>query len=127
MSTSNDYLINAQLRTETGKGAARRMRHAEQIPAILYGSGAAPVQLTITHKDIAKHLENEAFYSHILTVNVDGKEEQVVLKDLQRHPSKARILHLDLLRVSASEKLPCKYLYILLERMLLRALKMMAV
>lgn len=102
---STDYVINAQLRTSTGKGAARRMRHAEQVPAILYGAGADPVQLTIVHKDIAKHLENEAFYSHILTVNVDGKEEQAVLKDLQRHPSKAVVMHLDLLRISASEKI----------------------
>ena len=102
---STDYVINAEVRTETGKGAIRRMRHAEMVPAILYGAGAAPVQLTITHKDIAKQLENEAFYSHILTVNVEGKEEQAVLKDLQRHPSKARILHLDLLRISASEKI----------------------
>ena len=102
---STDFVINAQIRTETGKGAARRMRHAEQVPAIIYGAGADPVQLTLAHKDIAKQLENEAFYSHVLTVNVDGKEEKAVLKDLQRHPSKARVLHLDLLRVSASEKI----------------------
>lgn len=102
---STDFVINAQIRTETGKGAARRMRHAEQVPAIIYGAGTDPVQLTLAHKDIAKQLENEAFYSHVLTVNVDGKEEKAVLKDLQRHPSKARILHLDLMRVSASEKI----------------------
>lgn len=102
---STDYVINAQVRTETGKGAIRRLRHAEQVPAILYGAGADPVQLSLAHKDITKQLENEAFYSHILTVNVDGTEEKAVLKDLQRHPSKPRILHLDLLRVSESEKI----------------------
>jgi len=102
---STDYVINAELRTDTGKGAARRMRHADNVPAIIYGAGAEPVMLTFTHKEIAHQLENEAFYSHILTVNIDGKENKAVLKALQRHPSKARILHLDLLRVSETEKL----------------------
>lgn len=102
---STEFVINAELRTDTGKGSARRMRLAENVPAIMYGAGDEPVMLTFTHKDIARQLENEAFYSHILTVNVDGKANKAVLKDLQRHPSKARIMHLDLLRVSETEKL----------------------
>ena len=102
---STDFVINAELRTDTGKGSARRMRHADNVPAIIYGSGTEPMMLTFTHKEIAHQLENEAFYSHILTVNIDGKANKAVLKDLQRHPSKARILHLDLLRVSETEKL----------------------
>lgn len=102
---STEFVLNAELRSENGKGDARRMRRAEKIPAILYGAGGDSVPLTFVHKDIAHQLENEAFYSHILTVNVDGKVEKAVLRDLQRHPSKPRILHLDLLRVSATEKI----------------------
>ena len=102
---STEFVINAELRTDTGKGSARRMRHADNVPAIIYGAGAEPMMLTFTHQEISHQLENEAFYSHILTVNIDGKANKAVLKDLQRHPSKARILHLDLLRVSETEKL----------------------
>ncbi|NOX42559.1 MAG: 50S ribosomal protein L25/general stress protein Ctc [Gammaproteobacteria bacterium] len=102
---STEFVLNAELRTDMGKGAVRRMRRAEKIPAIIYGTGSEPVMLSFLHKDIKRQLENEAFYSNILTVDLDGKKQQAVLKDLQRHPSKPKILHLDLLRVSATEKI----------------------
>ena len=100
-----NFEINAKVRTDIGKGASRRMRHAGIIPAIIYGAGKDPVSLSLSHNEINKNLSNESFYSHILTVNIDGKSEQAVLKDLQRHPYKPSILHLDLQRVSDTEKL----------------------
>jgi large subunit ribosomal protein L25 len=100
-----NFEINAKVRTDTGKGASRRMRHAGIIPAIIYGAGKDPVSLSLSHNEINKNLSNESFYSHILTVNIDGKSEKAVLKDLQRHPYKPSILHLDLQRVSDTEKL----------------------
>lgn len=102
---SASYNIEAELRTDLGKGASRRLRHEEKFPAVVYGAGKDPVSLTLDHKKFLHSLENEAFYSHILTLNVGGKEEQVVLKDLQRHPAKIAVMHADFLRVSAKEKL----------------------
>ncbi len=97
---SEDFIVNAETRTDVGKGASRRLRHAGKVPAIIYGSGKDPVSLTLGHDEFMHHLEHEAFYSHILTVTVDGKKQKAVMKDLQRHPSKPRVLHVDFLRVS---------------------------
>ncbi len=102
---SSEFVLTAEPRTEQGKGASRRLRRAGKVPAILYGAGKDPVPLSVNHNELLKQLENEAFYSHILTVELDGKKEQAVLKDLQRHPAKPFILHLDLMRVSAGEKI----------------------
>lgn len=99
---SNAFELNATVRSDLGKGASRRLRRlAEMVPAIIYGEGKAPVNISIPHKDIQKALSNEAFYSHIITLQVDGKPEQVVIKALQRHPAKPRIMHADFQRVSA--------------------------
>ena len=100
-----NFTVEAELRTDLGKGASRRLRHEEKFPAVVYGAGKDPVSLTLDHKKFMHNLENEAFYSHILTLSVGGKDEQVVLKDLQRHPAKLAVLHADFLRVSANEKL----------------------
>jgi len=102
---SASFNIEAEIRTDMGKGASRRLRHEEKFPAVVYGAGKDPVSLTVDHKKFMHNLENEAFYSHILTLNVGGKDEQVILKDLQRHPAKMAVLHADFLRVSATEKL----------------------
>ncbi len=99
------FSLEAEIRTDLGKGASRRLRHTEKFPAVVYGAGKDPVSLTLDHKKFLHNLENEAFYSHILNLNVDGKEEQVILKDLQRHPARIAIMHADFLRVSATEKL----------------------
>jgi large subunit ribosomal protein L25 len=96
------FEVQAELRTDEGKGASRRLRHAGKVPAIMYGGSDAPVSLTLDHNKFLRHLQEEAFYAHILTVVVDGKEQQVVLKDLQRHPaSDVKIMHADFLRVDA--------------------------
>lgn len=102
---SNEFEIHAQVRSDMGKGASRRLRHAGQVPAVLYGGEGEPQALTLVHKDLVKSLENEAFFSHILTINIDGKKEQALIKDLQRHPFKQRVLHADFQRITGKEKL----------------------
>jgi len=99
------FELNAEVRTDKGKGASRRLRHANKVPAVMYGAGEEPTSLTLEHNKIMHALENEAFYSHILTINVNGKGVPAVLRDLQRHPSKPIILHADFLRVNMKEKL----------------------
>ena len=100
------FELNASLRSDVGKGASRRLRReAGLIPAIVYGAGKEPTLITLAHNKVIRALENEAFYSHILVINLDNKKEQVVLKDMQRHPFKAKILHMDFLRIKADEKL----------------------
>jgi large subunit ribosomal protein L25 len=99
------FELNAEPRNDTGKGASRRLRRDGKVPAILYGGNEEPRALTLNHNQVQRNLEHEAFYSHILSVNIDGTDTRAVLRDLQRHPSKPIILHVDLLRVSATEKL----------------------
>ena len=106
---SNEYELTAEIRTDVGKGASRRLRRlADKVPAILYGAGEKPLMLTLTHKDFIKALENEAFYSHVITIKHDNGEDQAILKDLQRHPAKIKILHADFLRVSMDVKIQVK-------------------
>ena len=99
------FELNAEPRTDTGKGASRRLRRAGRIPAIMYGGNKDPESLTLDHNEVIRNLEHEAFYSHILTIKVGGTETRAVMRDLQRHPSKPFVQHMDLLRVSESEKL----------------------
>jgi large subunit ribosomal protein L25 len=99
------FEFEAELRTTTGKGDARRTRRLGKIPAIVYGGGSVPVQLNLTHHRVVKALENEAVYSHILTLKYEGKEEKAILKAIERHPSRPIIMHLDFQRVSETEKL----------------------
>ncbi len=103
---SNTFELNAETRANLGKAESRRLRRLEnKTPAVVYGGGQDPVSLTLSHKDLSLALENEAMYSHILTLKIDGKAEKVVLKDLQRHPYKPVIMHADFLRIKAKEKL----------------------
>lgn len=103
---STVFELTAETRESFGTGASRRLRRLEnRVPAILYGAGEAPQPLSIDHNQLLRALENEAFYSHILTINLNGEKQKAVLKDLQRHPYKARIVHLDLLRITAKEKI----------------------
>lgn len=102
---ASSFELNAEIRQDKGKGASRRLRRDNKVPAVLYGAGQEAVSLTLQHNTLVHNLENEAFYSHILTVNVDGKVEKAVLKDLQRHPYKPSLIHVDLLRINENEKL----------------------
>ena len=102
---SEAFVLDAEVRSDGGKGASRRLRREGKVPAILYGGHKDPQMIMLVHKDVAKQLENEAFYSHILTVKVGGASERAILKDIQRHPAKPIIMHMDLQRVSESEKI----------------------
>ena len=100
-----EFELHAGVRSERGTGAARRLRRAGQVPAIMYGGGEAPVLLKLVENQVRRQLSNAAFFSHVLDVKVDGREERAVIKSLHRHPATERILHLDLLRVSETQRL----------------------
>lgn len=99
------FELTAEVRTGQGTGASRRLRHAGKVPAVMYGGGKDPMMLALEHDPLQHAMQNEAFFSSILTVKVDGQAEQAVLRDLQMHPYKPRIQHLDLQRISATEKI----------------------
>ena len=103
---SAEFIITAEKRDVQGKGASRRLRRVEgKVPAILYGKGTEPTAISLSHKDLVHSLENEAFYSHILTLKLEGKDQPVILKDLQRHPFKPVIMHADFQRVSENQEI----------------------
>lgn len=96
----SNFILDVKTRADAGKGASRRLRAVAEVPAIIYGGTAAPLNISIPHKDLVKAAEDESFFAHILTLRVEGKsEEKVVIKDLQRHPAKPIILHADFQRV----------------------------
>ena len=99
------FELKAEPRSDLGKGASRRLRRAGQVPAILYGGGQEPQPLVLSHLDVLNQLKNDAVYSHVLTLKVGDRVESAVLRDMQRHPFKPTILHLDFLRVSADREL----------------------
>ena len=100
---ANQHTIKATGRKDEGKGASRRLRHAGQVPAVVYGGKSAPVSIQVEHEKTWIASQNEWFYSSILDLEIDGKVESVLLRDMQRHPYKQRIMHLDFQRVSANE------------------------
>jgi large subunit ribosomal protein L25 len=103
---SNEFTLNAEARSDLGKGASRRLRrNANQVPGVIYGGDKTPQSISIIAKDFAKLLENEAAFSHVLSLSVDGAAENVLIKALQRHPSKGFVLHADFQRVVAGQKL----------------------
>lgn len=106
--SNETYTYNAELRVETGTGASRRLRREDKVPAILYGADKEAVALTLAHKDMIKAQESEGFYTHILTLNIGGESVEAILKDIQRHPFKPKLTHLDFQRVDASHKLVTK-------------------
>ena len=97
-------VLNAEMRTDKGKGASRRLRRANKLPAIVYGAGKDPENLTLLQKDVQYELQHEAFYTQILELSVDGKKQDVLLRDLQHHPYKQDILHIDFQRVEAQKE-----------------------
>ena len=99
------FEINADLREVQGKGASRRLRRAGMVPAVLYGGSGEPVNLQLGHNDLFHHAQHEAFYSHILKLIIDGKDQRVILRDMQRHPFKPTIMHVDFQRVDENKAL----------------------
>ena len=101
-----DFVLNAQERSDLGKGASRRLRrNAGLIPAVIYGGEKAPQSVTLELREISKLLENEAAFSHVISLNVGSAKETVLIKALQRHPSKGFVMHADFQRVVAGQKL----------------------
>jgi large subunit ribosomal protein L25 len=95
----------AEERTDSGKGASRRLRRTGKVPAIVYGAGRAPRAVYFEHDSLLHKMENEAFFSSVLSISVKGKARQCILKDVQMHPAKRRVLHLDLQRIVADQKI----------------------
>ena len=102
MSEAN-FKLDASVRTDLGKGASRRLRREEKLPGIIYGGEEAPVSITLDHNKVNNSADFEAFYSHVLELNLDGKVVEVLVKDMQRHPYKPKIMHIDFQRVIAGQ------------------------
>ncbi len=101
----NEFTLVAESRGDTGKGASRRLRKSEIVPAIVYGAKKAALSIQLKHSDVLKSSSQESFYSQILDLSIDGKVERVVLKDMQRHPYKPFVMHMDFQRVDESAAL----------------------
>ena len=93
------YTLDAEMREDLGKGASRRLRRANKVPAVLYGAGRPAWSISLKEFQLARNLQEEAFYAAIIELTLDGKKQKVFLRDLQRHPAKEHVLHVDLQRV----------------------------
>lgn len=99
------YKFDAELRTDLGKGASRRLRREGKVPAVLYGADKEAISLTLDHDKVNNAADHEGFYAHILTLTIDGKKTEAIVKDMQRHPFKPKLIHLDFQRVNAKQEL----------------------
>src|SRR5690554_7110646 len=102
---SKAHEIKVQRREDGGKGASRRLRRDGQVPAIVYGGELAPVNIQLSHNEVLLASEHDWFYSSILDLSLNGEAQAVLLRDVQRHPYKQQIMHLDFQRVDASQTL----------------------
>ena len=102
---SQDFDLVAEYREDQGKGASRRLRLQGKIPAIIYGAGRPPRKVSLDHNRVLQQLENESFYSSILNIKVGENSQAAIIKDIQRHPAKRQIMHMDLQRIVADEKI----------------------
>jgi large subunit ribosomal protein L25 len=99
------FEVNAEPRNDQGKGASRRLRHAGKVPAILYGGHAEPRSLALEHEKLRLVVGDERFYSSIISVNVGAEKQPAIVKDVQMHPAKNAVVHIDLQRVLENEKI----------------------
>jgi large subunit ribosomal protein L25 len=100
---ADKFDLVADIREDSGKGSSRRLRHQNKVPAIIYGAGRPPRSLTFDHNKVLHELANESFYSSVLNIKVGDKSQAAIVKDVQRHPSKPRIMHLDFQRIVEDE------------------------
>jgi large subunit ribosomal protein L25 len=100
-----EFIINAQKRDKKGTSSSRNIRREGMVPAIIYGADTAEETISLNKFEIAKNLDNDAFYSQVLDISLDGKKQQVILRDIQRHPAKREILHMDFQRIKADQKI----------------------
>lgn len=96
---SDNIQLNAEPREDSGKGASRRLRHTGMVPAVVYGGNNAPISIMLDHNSFLHALDNEAIYTQLIDLKVGKKPEVVVLRDLQRHPYKNKIMHADFFRI----------------------------
>lgn len=102
---SVELKLDATVRTDQGKGASRRLRRAKKLPAILYGAKRDAIALALDEEQVSRLMREEVFFSQIIDISIDGAMERAILKDLQRHPVKSVVLHMDLQRIAAGQKL----------------------
>jgi len=102
---SDDFDLIAEIREDQGKGASRRLRHEAKVPAIIYGAGRPPRALVFDHNRVIQQLENESFYSSVLNIKVGEKSQAAILKDVQRHPAKPIVMHMDFQRIVADQEI----------------------
>jgi len=100
-----EFLINAEKRETKGTSSSRNTRRLNLVPAIIYGAGSKEQMISLNKFEVNKHLESDGFYSQVLDVSIDGTKEQVILRDIQRHPAKQEILHIDFQRIRADQKI----------------------
>ena len=101
----DDFDLIADIREDQGKGASRRLRHQGKVPAIIYGAGRPPRALVFDHNRVILKLENESFYSSILNIKVGEKSQAAILKDVQRHPARPQVMHMDFQRIVEDEEI----------------------
>jgi large subunit ribosomal protein L25 len=101
--SSDTIHLNAALRSDSGKGASRRLRHEGLVPAIVYGGERDPAMITIPHNEFIHELENDAIYTQVIELHVGEKRQEVILRDLQRHPFKNKVLHADFFRIDQNK------------------------
>lgn len=100
------FKVEAQMREDVGKGASRRLRHAGLVPVVLYGGERKPTNLSLNHNKVLRMIEDEAFFSSIIEFSADGgKKQKVVIKDVQRHPAKPVVMHMDFMRVNENREI----------------------
>ena len=100
-----EFIVNAEKRERKGTSYSRNIRREGLVPGIIYGAGKAEEIISLNKFEVAKNLENDAFYSQVLDISLEGKKQQVILRDIQRHPAKREILHMDFKRIKADEKI----------------------
>lgn len=105
MSANLEFKFSAVSRNQFGSAVARRLRREQKVPAIVYGAHQEPQAVSLEHKEVIKAVGHEEVFTQILTLEVDGKPEQVVIKDIERHHTKPVINHIDFLRINANEKI----------------------
>jgi large subunit ribosomal protein L25 len=97
------FEVSAETRNDQGKGASRRLRRAGKVPGILYGGKGEPSNVMLDQLKLLNVIEDEKFYSSIIKLKLDGRDEQAIVKDVQMHPAKSQVLHVDLQRVLADQ------------------------
>ncbi|MBT8084148.1 MAG: 50S ribosomal protein L25/general stress protein Ctc [Woeseia sp.] len=102
---SQDFDLIAEFRQDQGKGASRRLRLQSKVPAIIYGGGREPRALAFDHNKLLRQMDSESFYSSVLNIKVGDTSQAAIVKDVQRHPAKRQVLHIDLQRIVEDQEI----------------------